>query len=628
MSWLRWFVLSDKDAQEDNGFVRQESWISALLFLIFWGSYCLRVWQQRWISDDGLINIRVTRHLLYGYGPVFNIGERVEAYTSPLWIAVLGFLGWFGLSPTDVAVYLGGILACLGVCVGYFACVYAYKEQGQTTLWLPLGMIVFVALPPFWDFATSGLESGLMLMWMATSYAFLVHLRTLQDEQRTFIYFIGLWLSFGPLIRPDCAIFSLLYGASLCLFAFRDEKTQHRWSFLFIFSVCLGFLPISYQVFRMGYFAALVPNTAIAKEAFSSNWQQGGYFFLNFFQLYVMWIPLVLVLLIKIEWYPEQHKKQKHQEANMLLFLPSLIGLLHFLYVLKVGGGFMHGRLFLGPIFCFLLPLFAIPLQKEHESPLFSYWFDLSFVFLVIWALCIVIFVRVEKENQHGIGDERGWYARKAGVTHPTDISDYKRHFFYTDAKRVKKVWSRYRHKQKNNSLKLIFSEKKTYKYLHISPSLLPLRTKYVHPKIKLMYMKGAMGIIGVYWDSQVHLVDTLGLASPLASRMKLTKRGRPGHEKNMHEIWMLARFAKPHKRDRKDVKEARNAIYCPGSSIKVLVDAVTKPLTINRFFSNIALSFSLTSLRIEPNPKKAYAQLCRRADPKPLTARSGPLAK
>src|SRR5919201_6464144 len=46
-------------------------------------------WQHRWIADDGFINFRYVDQIRHGNGPVFNAGERVEAFTSPLWLALL-----------------------------------------------------------------------------------------------------------------------------------------------------------------------------------------------------------------------------------------------------------------------------------------------------------------------------------------------------------------------------------------------------------------------------------------------------------------------------------------------------------------------------------------------------------
>src|ERR1700730_4905150 len=46
-------------------------------------------WLRRWTAEDAFIDFRVVSNLLGGHGPVFNPGQRVEAYTSPLWILVL-----------------------------------------------------------------------------------------------------------------------------------------------------------------------------------------------------------------------------------------------------------------------------------------------------------------------------------------------------------------------------------------------------------------------------------------------------------------------------------------------------------------------------------------------------------
>ena len=44
---------------------------------------------HRWITDDGYIYLRVVQQIRAGNGPVFNAGERVEAFTGSLWVALL-----------------------------------------------------------------------------------------------------------------------------------------------------------------------------------------------------------------------------------------------------------------------------------------------------------------------------------------------------------------------------------------------------------------------------------------------------------------------------------------------------------------------------------------------------------
>src|SRR5204863_4127765 len=55
-----------------------------------------------------------------------------------------------------------------------------------------------------------------------------------------------------------------------------------------------------------------------------------------------------------------------------------------------------------------------------------------------------------------------------------------------------------------------------------------------------------AVGLAGYVAGGRVHLVDLLGLSDPLAARLEITARGRPGHEKHLAQVWIAARFAAP----------------------------------------------------------------------------------
>ena len=46
-------------------------------------------WQSRFLYDDGYIYLHVVQQILHGNGPVYNVGQRVETYTGPLWVAIL-----------------------------------------------------------------------------------------------------------------------------------------------------------------------------------------------------------------------------------------------------------------------------------------------------------------------------------------------------------------------------------------------------------------------------------------------------------------------------------------------------------------------------------------------------------
>src|SRR6266540_4786267 len=55
-----------------------------LVLFLFW-----IILQNAWISDDAYITFRVIENFIAGYGPNFNIGERVQVFTHPLWMVLL-----------------------------------------------------------------------------------------------------------------------------------------------------------------------------------------------------------------------------------------------------------------------------------------------------------------------------------------------------------------------------------------------------------------------------------------------------------------------------------------------------------------------------------------------------------
>ena len=57
-----------------------------------------------------------------------------------------------------------------------------------------------------------------------------------------------------------------------------------------------GFLPVAYQIFRMGYYGLLVPGTALAKDASGKKWSQGFVYLANFNAPYLLWLPVILLV--------------------------------------------------------------------------------------------------------------------------------------------------------------------------------------------------------------------------------------------------------------------------------------------------------------------------------------------
>ena len=132
-------------------------------------AWCSRRWAHRNLVEDAFIYLRVVKQLEAGHGPVFNIGQRVEAYTGTIWLFALTLAD--AVTPARlewIAVTLG--IACTGAGV-LLAMLGARRlwspDDGRPTPWfVPAGALVFVALLPVWVYASDGLENGLAYLWL------------------------------------------------------------------------------------------------------------------------------------------------------------------------------------------------------------------------------------------------------------------------------------------------------------------------------------------------------------------------------------------------------------------------------------------------------------------------------
>src|SRR3954468_2991276 len=131
-------------------------------------------WRRRWLNEDAFSNLRIVDQVFAGHGPVFNAGERVETYTSPLWLGVL--VGARATLGQLMKVEWATVVVSLASAVGAFVVggLAARRLHDREEWAIPLGLFVLAAIPVVWDFATSGLEVGFTWLWLASCWWLLV----------------------------------------------------------------------------------------------------------------------------------------------------------------------------------------------------------------------------------------------------------------------------------------------------------------------------------------------------------------------------------------------------------------------------------------------------------------------
>src|SRR6202008_1722728 len=128
-----------------------------------------------------------------------------------------------------------------------------------------------------------------------------------------------------------------------------------------------GFLPVAYEIFRMGYYGLLVPGTALAKDAAGDKWSQGMIYLSNFNAPYAVWVPVVLLVPLGLLLMAARRRPaflrpvlapdygrlaRAVQSPPAVVAFVLVSGLLQGLYWIRQGGDFMHARELLAPRFC------------------------------------------------------------------------------------------------------------------------------------------------------------------------------------------------------------------------------------------------------------------------------------
>ena len=87
-------------------FTQMKPWLKthrgdvALIILLGLTGLATGLWAREIILDDAAITYRVAENLAYGRGFVYNVGERVQVTTTPLYAMVLAMGTWlFGSAP-------------------------------------------------------------------------------------------------------------------------------------------------------------------------------------------------------------------------------------------------------------------------------------------------------------------------------------------------------------------------------------------------------------------------------------------------------------------------------------------------------------------------------------------------
>ena len=310
--------------------LQRRGWLPAVLLVCL--VHVVLMLQLAWLSDDIYITLRSVVSLAAGDGPIWNPGERVQAYTHPLWMALLtvGYL----LCGSTFAATLG-----LGLLCSLLTLYLVVFRVARGALPAFLAVALLSVSMAYMDFSTSGLENPLLHLLLALFTLNYLHHEEAGGRGAVF----RLWLIFclALLTRLDAA---LLFMPALAWLTWRQLRSSDLGHGAWFKTAALALLPLAaWLAFALFYYGTPLPNTAYAKmNTGIHKFQlitQGGMFLLNS----LAWDPATLVIIVASAVVPLATGERR--------LWPLVAGAwLYVLYTVWIGGCFMSGRFLTGPL--------------------------------------------------------------------------------------------------------------------------------------------------------------------------------------------------------------------------------------------------------------------------------------
>jgi arabinofuranosyltransferase len=439
-----------------------------LIILALLAFYALIIIRNAWVCDDAYISFRTIDNFIHGYGLTWNISERVQAFTHPLWVFVLS-----PLYAITGEIYFTSLLVSLALSLGA-AALFAFKLADSWRM-AAIGILILALSDAFIDYSTSGLENPLTYLILVL-FMYFYFRRNLTVHS---LFALCLLAALAAVNRQDVILIYL----PMLVYAFWQVRGRKA-----LVAVAAGFSPlILWEIFSMLYFGFPVPNTAYAKlhtgVASSLMARQGLAYLLNSIKI----DPLTILVIGLALLVPFAFRIRKQMAASLgLLFV--------LVYIIRIGGCFMSGRHFAAPL------LFSVVLLAQFPFRLTKNFMLAATGIVLMMGLAqefSPLYTRYDRNQNYepvhlgnGITDERKFYFSDMGLV------NYIRRAPHWPIG----GW--------------------------INEGLYDRREKV------RFHASGNIGMLGFYAGPNVHILDLNALADPLLARLPINNKYNPaiGH--------------------------------------------------------------------------------------------------
>lgn len=460
--------------------------IARLPFLVACAITFFFIASWAWVSDDAYITFRVVDNAVHGFGLRWNIDERVQAYTHPLWMLLHIPLYFFWRN-----IFLLTIILSAALAAGSVALLMRTVEASR------LHKILLILVPLALDKAyrnhiINGLEAPLMLFLLAWFWHDFYRAPQLLYRQ---LFICSLIL----LTRLDGIVVIFLPMLwRIVNTRFRDLSVTR--------ALAAGSPLLGWFTFALWYYGFILPNTKYAKlnTGLGNNiYTAQGWAYYNEFKIFDRFGYLFMCFAlccaiggVLSHMLSRLRNRPPCQEAWVNAFLMAASIVLHVAYVIRIGGDFMDGRFFVTPFF---LAVMLVYFTLSHIRP--------RLLLVLVIGMGSVAFNRYNYDHSHpyvsrsGIYDERHFYAWKQAL--------FKSGGFISNTLNGK-----------------LFANPESV--MRSIPAGTTNRRNYTQPPHwedqRKVNQTGYIGLRGYTEGPYSIIVDSLGLAEPLLARLPIIK--------------------------------------------------------------------------------------------------------
>lgn len=356
--------------------------------------FAVCVLRTAWIGDDAYITLRTVDNFIQGFGLRYNVAERVQSYTHPLWMLLLSVVYWLTKEAFYGTLVLSLLTSLLAVSLLAF-------RVARSTVQGVLAVLLLCTSRAFIDYSTSGLENPLTHLFVVLfAWGYLGS----RDDTSTRKGLLQLSVLAGLMAfnRQDTLLVTLPALVHLSWRVYKELGFKTT-----AYTVLLGMSPwLCWLAFSLLYYGFIVPNTAFAKlntgVSQAASVKQG----LIYLTHTVAWDPATIVILLAGVFVCVAGLSTREK-------LFALGALLHIAYVVRIGGDFMAGR------FLTVVVLMSVCLIARHPGLTAT---RTAVAFAVPIALALFLSKGAESWpsskdfNIDGIADERRVYRNHASL--------------------------------------------------------------------------------------------------------------------------------------------------------------------------------------------------------------------